>query len=316
VSALPLSPHVARAPLRDDLGLALRELRRAPPCRALARLEWSVFVAVACHWRSHGEAWPSQHTIAAFGGYTTRVVPGAVATLERCGILCVRRRVGADGFRRMAYTPGPALVRALGELVGHPEIAAEVTEFPAELAEVVSTRPELAAVTEGKPVPLNKPTRRSDLLVAEPSDDAREIALDVLAEYFRRRHPGMAPVRAFDAHDVDAVARCARSVSGDHDAKLRALLDAVEGAFAVSPRPPTVRFVWGRIEHFLVHVERGRKARLRREREAAQPNDDAHRAVTPRQAATLDDASRGCVPREQLAADLARLFGPTWRSAR
>ena len=308
----------AGVPLRDALGLTLRELRRVPPCRELARREWSVFVAVACHWRGHAHAWPSHATIAAFAGYTARVVPAAVAALETRGLLSVRRRLGTDGLRRMAYAPGLALLRALEELAsGVPELAAEPAELPADATELASVALERASGIDRNGLPLNKPRRRTgDLVVVDPPDDAREIALDALAAYFRRRHPGMAPVRTFDAQDVDAVARCAGSVTGDREAKLRALLDSVEGAFLASPRPPTVRFVWGRIEHFLVHAERGRRLRLRREHDASDAKRSAHATSTAHAAAAPDARSQGGIPREQLQADLVRLFGPTWRSAR
>jgi hypothetical protein len=308
-----------RVPLRDALGLVLRELRRAPALRDLGRREWAVFVAVACHWQGHDEAWPSQQTIAAFAGYTARVVPEAVATLEQRELLLVRRLVGADGMRRMVYAPGAALLRALAAFAARypravespPAIAAGVPEIPADLPELAAGRPEIPVPIDGKPVPLNQERRRTNLLLGEAADETREIAIVVLAEHFRRRHPTMAPVRTFDAEDVDAVARCAGAVTGERDTKLQVLLDAIEGAFAASPQPPTVRFVWSRIEHFFVHADRGRRARLRRERAAAeqassrQPNDREN-----------DGAPSAAIPPAQLEADLARLFGPGWRSAR
>jgi hypothetical protein len=76
-----------------------------------------------------------------------------------------------------------------------------------------------------------------------------------LADCFRLLHPAAAPRRCDDA-DVDRVALCAASIAGDAPIKLQALRDSLAGARHASRRsngsPPTVRYIWGRIEHFLI----------------------------------------------------------------
>jgi hypothetical protein len=68
---------------------------------------------------------------------------------------------------------------------------------------------------------------------------------------------------------VAMVAACAAALGGDAEAKMLAQRDAIAGAFVVSKDgPPTVRFIWEKLDHFLDHVERGRRRRLTRERAA------------------------------------------------
>jgi len=115
-------------------------------------------------------------------------------------------------------------------------------------------------------------------------------------------------LRFRDNFGLGLVAACSAAIEGDRDAKLAAHREALSGAFAASKDgPPTVRFTWGTLEHFLDHVERGRRQlraeeleRRHRER-AASPMPRVHRAPAP------------AIPLEQMQADLARLFGPAWK---
>jgi hypothetical protein len=105
------------------------------------------------------------------------------------------------------------------------------------------------------------------------------------------------------------VAACSSVIDGDGEAKRQAHREAIVGAFLVSKEgPPTVRFVWGKLEHFLDHVERGRRrlraehaSKLRSERDV---NAAARVIATPAPA----------ISHEQMTADIERLFGPGWRS--
>src|SRR5579859_4258988 len=80
-------PLRERIRFRDNLGLALRDVRQRPAFAELERGPWSVFIAIACYWQSNAEAWPSQETIATFSGYTARAVRSYVDELEHKGIV-------------------------------------------------------------------------------------------------------------------------------------------------------------------------------------------------------------------------------------
>jgi hypothetical protein len=91
-----LFPIRERLRFRDNLGLGLREVRQRPAFAALARGPWLVFIAIACHWQANAEAWPSQETIAAFTGYSSRAVRDYVDVLERAGVVRLRRERRPD----------------------------------------------------------------------------------------------------------------------------------------------------------------------------------------------------------------------------
>jgi hypothetical protein len=71
--------------------------------------------------------------------------------------------------------------------------------------------------------------------------------------------------------------------------------------------PPTVRFIWGKLDYFLDHVERGRR-RLARERDAPLCSE---REAGPELRKT--DALGPPISQAQMATDLERLFGARWR---
>jgi hypothetical protein len=151
------------------------------------------------------------------------------------------------------------------------------------------------------------------------TDEDRDVARMALAECFRRQHPDRTP-RIFDDADIERVAFCAAAINGDAQSKLQALLDAIAGATRRSKTsPPTVRYIWGRIEHFLRHAQRGRQMR-----EAPEPatQTPAERPATSEPTQTPAERPATSEPpntphvgpsREQMQADLAKLFGPTWR---
>jgi hypothetical protein len=301
-----------RRPFVDNLGLTLRELRRDPAFAELPGVPWAVFVAIACYWQGHAEAWPGQETIAAQCGFVARSVRTSIALLEERSILRVRRERTPEGVRRAYYAPGPATLAAL--------VAME-QRFPRGARVGAASRPPDRPSTP--PEPRSADHRKEDpvnwLMVwnqeeqgggaSEARDEEGDLARIALGEYFRRRHPRHStPPERFDPEDVDAVTRCARAVDGDREAKLESLRDAIEGAFRLSKGgAPSVRFIWGRREHFLDHAERGRRARVpRKEREGVRTPSPVHpRAATP---------AEGRVPPDQLEADLVRLFGPGWRN--
>ena len=81
--------------LRSNLGLTLRELRRAPAFAGLPPLPWQVFIAIALHWQVREEAWPSQDTLGRLSGYAVRTVRRGVAELQL--------PVDADALWQQAY---------------------------------------------------------------------------------------------------------------------------------------------------------------------------------------------------------------------
>ena len=144
---------------------------------------------------------------------------------------------------------------------------------------------------------------------APVTGEDRDLARIALGERMTRKHPTRPAPRYFDAGDVTLVAACASALDGDRGEKMLALRDAIGGAFLASKEgPPTVRFIWGKLEHFLDHLERGRRRRLADERLRASHNDPA-RAPSPQSAPAAESA----VSHVQMKADLERLFGPGWR---
>ena len=106
------------------------------------------------------------------------------------------------------------------------------------------------------------------------------------------------------------VAACSAAVDGDREAKLAAHCEALTGAFAASKDgPPTVRFTWGTLEHFLDHAARGRRE-LRAEALERQRQKRAALRV-PRAPAVPVPA----VSPDQMQADLAHIFGAAWKPA-
>jgi hypothetical protein len=125
----------------------------------------------------------------------------------------------------------------------------------------------------------------------------------------KRKHPTRSAPRWFDAGELATVSACCAAREGDAEAKLTAHCDAIAGAFLASrDGPPTVRFIWSKLDHFFDHVERGRRKRAEDERRA-RPQGTQRSEGLP--GSML--ASSPTIPRQQMAADLERIFGPGWR---
>jgi hypothetical protein len=74
----------------------------------------------------------------------------------------------------------------------------------------------------------------------------------------KRKHPTRSAPRWFDAGELATVSACSAALEGDAEAKLTAHRDAIAGAFLASrDGPPTVHFIWSKLDHFFDHVERG-----------------------------------------------------------
>jgi hypothetical protein len=317
--------------------LALLDLRaRSIAFRALAKGPWALFIAIAVHWQSNAEAWPSQDALARFSGWSSRAVRDQASTLERGGFIRLRRERRADGSERIFYAPG---------LVTLAELAAFVERFPRERLKAPRHEPD-DVPPPPSPVPTHPPEAASgtppegssmelsDLNLNEPSscattttttsllppteeensiticEEDRALARAALAERMKRKHPTRSAPRWFDAGDLAMVAACSSAIEGDGETKLQAHREAIVGAFLASKEgPPTVRFIWGKLEHFLDHVEGGRR-RLRAEHASklrSERDVDAAARVTAMPAPTISH--------EQMSADIERLFGPGWRAS-
>jgi hypothetical protein len=311
-------PIRERLRFRDNLGLGLRELRQRGAFAALPRGPWQVFIAIACYWQANAEAWPSQETIATFTGYSSRAVRDYVDVLERVGVVRLRRERRSNGADRIYYAPG---------LVTLIELAAFVERFPRGPAKAPTSHPPEAA--SGAPpeatsmehrdqdqepssceAPLEAPPAPpapSEEQQAQVTKEDEEVARRALAERMTRKHPTRPAPRWFDASEVALVAACAAALEGDAEAKMLAQRDAIAGAFAASKDgPPTVRFIWEKLDHFLDHVDRGRRRRVALEREARR-TVERERPVERTRVAALAPMP------DSVLADLEKLFGPGWR---
>jgi hypothetical protein len=303
VQALPAGPGESnddvfpvrlRLRLRDNFGFVLQQLRaRDPAFQALAKGPWSVFIAIAAHFQMNAEAWPGQEAIASFSGCSTRAVRYHIAQLESGGFLTLRRERRADGGDRIYYRPGPLMLRGLAVFDTHfpkdrPKLLKPVRPAALATQSVTPTQthhPERVAGTPAETVAMEprdqnqiEPSSSCESAVAtsaaarldeeeQPtvSKEDREVARWALAERMKRKHPKRAPPRWYDRSDIDMVARCTAAIEGDRAAKEQAQREAIAGAFCASKDgPPTARFIWERLEHFLEHVERGRR-KLRNE---------------------------------------------------
>jgi hypothetical protein len=142
----------------------------------------------------------------------------------------------------------------------------------------------------------------------ELTEDDREVARTALVERMARKHPERPAPRWFEAGEVALVATCASALEGDRATKTTAMSDAIAGAFMASKKgPPTVRFVWEKLDHFLDHVERGRRRRLAQERAAPHATEWPARPKVHAGAASMP---------AEVAAELEKLFGPGWRMSR
>jgi hypothetical protein len=237
---------------------------------------WTVFAWIASHWQLNEEAWPAQVTLGVLAGCDERTVRTHIDVLEASGAVSKRYERQRDGSQRIYYAPGPATLEALETFV---ERYPKPSAAPTEAADLASAAPP-AAASGGLPDPGSGELRDPDLREHSSSSRAprarepqageeeqpevtredREIARLALQERMRRKDPTRPPPRWFDASDVAMVAACTATIEGDREQKLRVHRDAIAGAFRSSKTgPPAARFIWGRLEHFREHVERGRR---------------------------------------------------------
>jgi hypothetical protein len=291
-------PLRERLRFRDSFGFALLELRaRSIPFQDLAKGPWALFIAIAVHWQTNAEAWPSQEALARFSGWSSRAVRDQANALERGGFLRLRRERRADGSERIFYAPGLVTLAALAAFVERfPRDRAKPLRPPEEEraptpppTPTVSHPPEAVAATPPEGASMEhrdqdqiepsscettaRQPRTADAATEEQqvevTKEDQEVARKALAERMERKHPSRPAPRWFDARELVMVAACAAAVGGDTATKMEAQRDAIAGAFVASKDgPPTVRFIWEKLDHFFDHVDRGRRRRLADEREA------------------------------------------------
>jgi hypothetical protein len=347
VQALPAGPGEPkpdvfplreRIRFRDSFGLALLELRaRSLPFQELAKGPWALFIGIAVHWQGNAEAWPSQETLARFTGWSTRAVRDQADALERSGFIRIRKERRPDGSERLFYAPGLVTLSALAEFVERfPRDRAKALRHQtrsvtpalpptiAHPAEPAAATPPEEASMEPRDQDLIEPSsssceaRFASLATSRATEEPRidigredeEVARCALVERMKRKHPTRPAPRWFDAGEIAMVGACTAMLGGDPETKLLAHRDAIAGAFLVSKNgPPTVRFIWQKLDHFLDHLERGRRRRLAEERMARVPGSAARAGPAPN-LTRAPCAPR--IPREQITADLERIFGPGW----
>lgn len=278
--------------------IALTFMREhVPAIRQLEKGTWACLQALAPHWQAgRTDAYPGQERLAMLSGYDVRSIRTFTKTLEAGAFLEVVRVTLPDGTARLHYKPGQALLAAVEQFNAQyfddrAQPDAERRVPPLEQAEIASRGH--AGVVSGElpdPIELNRSSSFSPVSPEElenneeqrfnPSEADREVAVEALAKLRERRFGRAAKV--FDATVVAMVARCASVIDGDRETKLRAQLDAIEGAFLVSRGTPTPTFIWGSIDHFLEHEASGRKSRLECERARAMR---AHEAKIQRELA-------------------------------
>ena len=325
-------PLRERLRFRDSFGLALLELRaRSGAFQQLPKGPWALFIGIAVHWQGNAEAWPSQVTLARFNGWSPRAVRDQAQMLERGGFIRVRRERRADGSERIYYAPGLVTLAALAEFVERfPRERAKALQPEALRATPTAVRPP-EAIAAAPPAEASMEPRDQDQIELSSSCEANgtnetgsgppeeerlvvtkddeEIGRRALAERMRRKHPLRLAPRWFDRSELAMVAVCSAALEGNSETKLLSHHDAIAGAFLASKNgPPTVRFVWQKLDHFFDHVDRGRRRRLAEERAAqlrAQKGE-----ITPRPVRLHPPA----IPCDQMDADLERLFGPGWKT--
>jgi hypothetical protein len=270
------------------------------------------------------EAFPSHERLADEIGCSVRSVQTYVATLVELGIINEPRVLRVRGV--LHYELGPAAYAGVREFVaGHASsrvvdlVAVERIEMlereNAILRELVASGE--AAAVRIRCIPASVAGRRSRTETAasevnslsrsqtpSSSSAAREeensisisehdrcAARSALGELHAKKHPARPPRRAFDAAELELVARCSSTIAGDVDAKLEALRFAIAGAWHASNGPPSSRFIFGALEHFEQHVDAGaRRARALERRPTSPPREAVARPLEDVEHVELDFA--------------------------
>jgi hypothetical protein len=263
---------------------------------SLPSAAWALYLALMVHIARHTEAWPSLATLVRYTGWSERTVRRASDTLTALGLIVTRRTRRPDGSERIYYAYGPASLEAFRRLAermprdrhtGPGPAKARSTDEPDAVmshppATVAATPPATVAAelsdlklrsepffcgdaeTPASPAPaadeLPPPAALEEQFCAVITGDDRAVAREALTERATRRCPGREPPRWWDREVLELVASRVAQTPGTREDQLTAQRMALAGAWLVSrDQAPTVRFIWGTQEHFLAHVERGRR---------------------------------------------------------
>jgi hypothetical protein len=316
----------------------LWRLRQLAPFDELDKAEWAVFTALASLWDLNAAPHVSQAELVRVTGHSLRVLRDAIADLQLQAVVSLSggQRPGERGTCS-SYEPGTATLQALDSLrlpaagaappaaraarpagdsreearasVGHRQPAP-----PLKLEELIKNlvlkEPPVAEASE--PERLQK--EKDDLhLIQETNETIVRLAL---TEWSQRRSPGAPSALRWNRADEERALQCAATVNGTAETKLQALRDSIEGALRVSNGPPTTRFIWGNTAHFEGHLRRGRAARLAAQQGAATAPPPAQTAAEAGASSAPPAAPAPRVSKETMAADLERLFGPSWSAKR
>ena len=98
-----------------------------------------MLIAIAVHWQTSAEAWPSQEALARFSGWSSRAVRDQANAFERGGFLRLRRERRAETIRyvhRMYDSESRKIVAMMNLLVIYFDLdARKSAELPASVVE-------------------------------------------------------------------------------------------------------------------------------------------------------------------------------------
>jgi DNA-binding MarR family transcriptional regulator len=269
------------ASFRSQFPAMMHALSKLEAFGALQRGPWQTFQAIAQHWGPQSlEAWPSQETLAAYMRVTSRSVRTWTRELEELGIISIRHEPARlNAGERVYYSLGPMTRAALREQL---RIRCITKRFPgprknSTLRDPEAISYEVKSKKQEKFSSSHAGTRELEPVAEqeEKLDVDRQTAREALAELVAKKYPRRPTPRVFDATALALATACSSSIEGGHEQKLAALRFAIAGAWTVSDGPPSARFIFGALEHFVDHVERGQGRARALERVAHSPPREA-----------------------------------------
>ena len=286
------SPSDTARWLRESFPDVLFGLRRPGAlCATLPLSSWALLVAVLA--RVAREDSPVPLTLAELSGLSERAVRKHLNLLRDAELVDPPHR------RSALCRPGRALRAELRRLAREPARHAEAApyadpapdadsdasadaarSFAMDLAASVARGAASDALKNKKNKLTYFPFNQSSPLAQSSTDPVADIevemAREALSALYLRRHPSGPVLPSFPQDEIALVVRCTRACVGDADTKRAMHHYALRGALAVSRGgPPTPRFVWGRMEHFLAHVARGRAELARSSAARTRPAPEA-----------------------------------------
>jgi hypothetical protein len=157
-----------------------------------------------------------------------------------------------------------------------------------------------------RPTPIRSGSNDPERIDSSRSgSDVGDLSLDALAIHHAKKRPGQRPPRIWDQDAIDTVRACLAKLSDRPLDEQRELVrDAIAGGIVRSREGfPTIRFLFGSVEHFLDHADAGKSARFlavarARQKRAAEErqerltHDEAHPVASPEEIAALIAAAK------------------------